>query len=84
MENIMVKSSLKSSTNGVPPKIKKRETKTKSRLFRFTESNYKRLEKLAGRYDTDVSKIMDLLIEVSNIRDFEKALDKYVVQRNPA
>lgn len=63
------------------PKVRKRETKTKSRLFRFTQSNYEKLEGLATRYDTDVSKIMDLLVEVTAVPKFETLFDQYISQR---
>ncbi len=66
------------------PKIKRRETKTRSRLFRFTERNYEQLDSLSDRYETNVSQVIDLLIDASRQQGFKKFLDKCVENMNSA
>ncbi len=70
----------KSSRPSLPPTIMKKETKSKTRLFRFTPSNFGQLESLAARYGTDISKIADILIEASKEPNFENLLDSYVTE----
>ena len=61
-----------------PPQIKDRETKSEKRLFRYTPSVKEQLAKLSRRYNTDVSKVFDILVETSHTPEFISLLDKYV------
>ena len=62
---------------------KRKETKTFARSHRFTESNKNQLLRLTSRYKaTDMSKIIDLLVEFSKLPSTIKALDHFVDQNN--
>ena len=63
------------------PKIRKREVKSERRMFRFTRSNRSQLKNLSKRYDTDESKVVDILVEVSRLPEFVKLLDRYVSEQ---
>lgn len=64
----------------IPPKVVKRETKSKKRLFRFSPSNGAQLEFLSERYGADVSKVFDILIESSRDPAILGLLDRYIAE----
>ena len=63
--------------------VAKKETKTVKRLFRFTKTNFDRLEFLKTRYNTNISDVVDLLIEASSDPAIQTVLDGIVEQSRP-
>ena len=80
---VIVGTNMASKQGTSPPKLKKRETKTEGRMFRFTPSNRAQLDVLSSRYGgkergCDVSKVMDIMLEASKEPEFLKFFDKYI------
>lgn len=59
---------------------RKKELKTRARLFRFTEADFDQLQRLSKRYGENVSGIMDLFVRVSRDSRFRLSLDRYVAE----